>query len=72
MNEVGIFEATDYLVANYPSVIAPNGLLKKYIPPRENLEKIHEFNKGRPLYENPSKNICMLGPRDFGKSYLNS
>jgi hypothetical protein len=71
LNEIGVYEPTDYIKKNFPYVIDDRGLLKKYIPPRENLCKIHDYNKGRPLYDNQASNIIMMGPRDYGKSYLN-
>lgn len=56
------------IVSNYPHGINPDtGKLKKYIPAREYLAKNHIDNLGRPLYENNSKNIFMLGARGYGK-----
>lgn len=53
----------------YSKLLNKNGELKKYISARENLKKLHNEPKGRPLYSNYSKNIMELGTRSGGKSY---
>jgi len=40
---------------------------KEYIPARENLRRIHEFDKGKPLYNNPAKNLLFMAGRGLGK-----
>ena len=61
-------QALDYLKIWGPSVFRHDGTLKKYVPAREYLRKIHKHNLGRPIYENTAKNLMLLGPRTFGKS----
>lgn len=46
------------------------GELKKYITPRENIRRIHEYPKGQCLYLNQAKNVSILGSRGGGKSYF--
>jgi hypothetical protein len=46
-----------------------NGDLKKYMPARENLRRLHEFPKGQPLYANQASNAMIVGSRSGGKSY---
>lgn len=46
------------------------GELKKYIPARENIKRLHEYNKGQCLYFNEASNISILGSRGGGKSYF--
>ncbi len=46
-----------------------NKPLKKYIAPRENIRKLHDYPKGVPVYNNNAKNIFCLGARGSGKSY---
>lgn len=43
---------------------------KKYVSPREYIAKQHVTNLGRPLYNNQSKNLFMIGARGYGKSYM--
>ena len=40
---------------------------KEYVSPRDYLSQQHAFNKGRPLYNNQSQNLMMIGARGFGK-----
>lgn len=40
LNEAGIYEPPQYVKANHPELVKPNGLLKRYIPPREYLRRI--------------------------------
>lgn len=47
----------------------PNGTLKDYIPPRENIKMLHESDRGVPLYYNEARNFSILGSRGGGKSY---
>lgn len=44
-----------------------NFVLKEYLPARENLRRIHEFDKGKPLYNNPAKNLLFMAGRGLGK-----
>ena len=53
-----------------PSCYNSKGELKKYIPAREYLRKLHNKPLGIPLYQNEAKNLFMLGSRGFGKSYM--
>jgi hypothetical protein len=39
------------------------------VHPRNYLATNHPFPLGRPLYENPVKNLMMLGARNLGKSF---
>lgn len=43
--------------------------LKRFIPVRENIRKLHDKPKGAPLYRNNAKNVFILGSRGSGKSY---
>jgi hypothetical protein len=52
------------------SCFKKDGALKKYIPARDYLRKIHKGDLGRPLFENEAKNMMMIGSRGFGKSYF--
>jgi hypothetical protein len=58
-------ELKDY----YPQLLKADGTPKKYVRARDYISKVHDRNLGRPLYQNQSKNLMMLGPRGFGKSY---
>jgi len=58
-----------YFIENTPSAFTVAGKLKEYVPAREYLRRQHLVNKGRPLYENESKDFMMMGSRGFGKSY---
>jgi hypothetical protein len=69
LNEAGILYPTTFIEENYPDAIAPDGSLKIFIDPRENIRKIHTLPKGKPLYHNPSWNIGILGTRGGGKSF---
>jgi hypothetical protein len=63
-------EATDEdLRNNSPFVFTEDGERKLYESPRTYLRRYHDDNYGRPLYENDSMNLMMMGPRGFGKSY---
>lgn len=41
---------------------------KKYVSPRDYLVQQHPRDLGRPLYNNQSKNLMMIGARGFGKA----
>lgn len=56
----------------YPTVVNSWGRLKKYIPAREYLRKIHKTNLGKPLYQNESQDFLWLTARGVGKSYITS
>jgi hypothetical protein len=51
------------------NLFTPEGKRKTFVPAREYLTRIHDDHYGAPLYENPSRNFLMMGPRGFGKSY---
>lgn len=70
LNDSGVFEPNEYIKENYPEAITADGNLKTYIPPRENIRKIHTYAKGRPYYHNPTNNVSILGSRSGGKSYF--
>lgn len=53
-----------------PDLLKPDGSLKDYIPPRENIRKLHDRPMGPPLYSNEAKNFMILGSRGGGKSYF--
>jgi len=40
-----------------------DGKRKQYIPAREYIKRLHEENLGKPLYENPARNIIIFGSR---------
>jgi len=68
--DLGEVDPTPFIISDYPHAINPNtGKLKEYVPAREALNKIYDSNKGRPLFENNSKNLFMIGARGYGKSY---
>lgn len=46
-----------------------DGKRKEYVNPRIYLKKLHPAELGRPLYENPAKNLSPFGARGGGKSY---
>lgn len=60
----------DFRERIHESCINSKGKLKEYIAPREYLRKLHDKPLGKPLYENPAKNLFMLGSRGFGKSFM--
>lgn len=53
---------------NYSLYFTPDDKLKEFIPPRENLFRLHDSPVGLPLYRNQSKNFIELGSRGGGKS----
>ena len=58
------------LIEHFPNTLTPEGISKTYVPPLEYLYKQHPTNLGPALFENPCKNMLMLGSRDTGKSYM--
>ncbi len=55
--------------AQYPEVYSEyHGCFKKYMSPREALERIHEYDKGIPIYNNQAKNFMFMSGRGIGKS----
>lgn len=46
------------------------GVLKTYVPAYEYIRALHEYDKGKALYNNPMKNLFLMGSRGFGKSYM--
>lgn len=57
------------LLTEHPDVIRSDGEIKTYVKARDYINKIHDRNLGRPIYNNSALNLMMLGPRGFGKSY---
>jgi hypothetical protein len=55
--------------AESPNLLTPEGEIKTYVSARDYINRIHDHNYGSPLYENEAKNLMMMGPRGFGKSY---
>lgn len=53
----------------YSSAFNSSNELKKFIPAREYLRKLHTKPLGLPLYQNSAKDIMLLGSRGIGKSY---
>lgn len=51
------------------NVIKSDGTLKTYISPRENLRKLQDLPRGRPLFQNDARNTIEIGSRGGGKSY---
>jgi hypothetical protein len=45
---------------------------RTYVPARDYLRKIHDGDKGKPLFENQAKNIIDIEARGGGKSYFGS
>lgn len=65
------YDVLTYPVEDLPeSCITPDGTPKIFISPEENMSKLHPYNMGPALYENPAKNGLMLGARNTGKSYM--
>lgn len=52
----------------YLRYFKPNGEFKEFVPPRDNLFRLHDKPVGRPLYYNDAKNFMVLGSRGGGKS----
>lgn len=48
------------------------GQLKKFVPAREYIRKIHKKSLGKPLFYNDAKNIIDIEARGGGKSYFGS
>lgn len=46
------------------------GKLKQFVAPKDYIRQLHEKPLGVPLYNNPAKNLFVLGSRGFGKSYI--
>lgn len=61
LRDAGISVPTDYITRYHPEAIAPNGQLKKYIPPREYLRTVHPTSLGSPLHTNQARNLFMMG-----------
>jgi len=67
MEALGITEPPAAVLKEYPDAINPeNGLLKRYIPARENLRMLREQPLGYPLFNNDAKNMMMLGCHPIG------
>lgn len=79
-NEYTCDENHKKLAKNYPNIdtskkrnmamINSEGMLKKYIEPREYMRKLHDKPLGQCYYWNNTKNIMELGGRGGGKSYF--
>ena len=65
-NQDGIPSAEDVVL----DLINSEGKLKKYMDPRTNIRRIHEYPVGRPLFANEACNTMVLGSRGGGKSYF--
>lgn len=61
-------EPTDLIKERYPEAVDGNKF-KPYIPPRENMRKVHTEQQGRALMQNPTWNEFILGTRGGGKSF---
>jgi len=48
----------------------PDGTYKEYVESREYLYKTHNKPLGKPYYSNTAKNLFVLGPRGWGKSFF--
>ena len=59
----------EFLKEHFPSAIKKDGTVKTYRDPLDALRSNHSSPKGLPLFENPKKNLLILGSRDLGKSY---
>ena len=46
------------------------GETKKFIEAKDYIRQLHDKPLGLPLYNNPAKNLFVLGSRGFGKSYI--
>jgi len=51
------------------NMINNKGEVKQYLSARDNIKKLHEDQKGRPLYWNHAKNLQIFGARGGGKSF---
>jgi hypothetical protein len=69
---------SNYKVFNYKTaseagkntdIVNSKGELKKFIHPRDNIQKLHEKPLGVALYDNPAKNLMVFGSRGGGKSF---
>jgi len=49
--------------------LRPDGTLKKYVPARQYIRRIHTQNYGKPLYQNEASNVMDIECRGGGKSY---
>jgi hypothetical protein len=53
----------------YADLFNSKGEAKKFLHPRDNIRKLHNSNKGLPLYHNNASNVILFGSRGGGKSY---
>jgi hypothetical protein len=67
LNEKGITVFKRYKIPN--RCFNKNGKLKKFVPVREYLRKIHSKNLGVPLFDNDARNVIDFECRGSGKSY---
>jgi hypothetical protein len=65
-----LVEVNDFVLEKFPEVVNPHTKkLKTYIPPRENIKKLHDKPLGRAYMRNPTWNEFILGTRGGGKSF---
>lgn len=68
--DLGEDTPSSWFVEEYPLAVNPHtGKFKKYISPREALNKLYPDNMGRAIFDNNSHNYFICGPRGFGKSF---
>lgn len=53
-----------------PELYSTPTTLKTFVDPFDYIRALHEYNKGKALYNNPMKNMFLMGCRGFGKSYM--
>jgi hypothetical protein len=63
------YEKADVDERMSPYARKKDGTLKKYVPAREYLRKIHLANLGKPIYHNEARNVIDIESRGTGKSY---
>jgi len=54
----------------YNNLYKKDGTRKKYVNTRDYLKRQFPQSMGKPIYYNQSKNMIMMGPRGWGKSYI--
>lgn len=63
------YEKADVDERMSPYARKKDGTLKKFVPAREYLRKIHLMNLGKPIYHNEARNVIDIESRGTGKSY---
>ena len=62
-------ENYDRLRNMYPEIYSEaHNRYKKFMPAREALDRVHEYDKGVPIYNNQAKNFMFMSGRGIGKS----